>query len=62
MAMLIAEAHAFRGEKSIALSWLERAYVQKDIFLWLIKGNPLLGNLDSDPRFKAFLRKMNLPE
>jgi TolB-like protein len=62
MAMLIAEAHAFRGENGIALSWLERAYVQKDIFLWLVKSDPLLGNLDSDPRFKAFLRKMNLPE
>jgi len=62
MAMWIAEVHAFRGEKDIALSWLDRAYAQKDIFLWLIKGDPLFRNLDGDPRFKAFLRKMNLPE
>ena len=62
MAMWIAEVHAFRGEKDVALSWLDRAYAQKDIFLWLIKGDPLFSNLDGDPRFKAFLRKMNLPE
>ena len=62
MAMWIAEAHAFRGEKDIALSWLDRAYAQKDIYLWLIKGDPLFRNLDGDPRYKAFLRKMNLPE
>lgn len=62
MAMGIAEVHAFRGEKDIALSWLDRAYAQKDIFLWLIKGDPLFRNLDDDPRFKTFLRKMNLPE
>jgi TolB-like protein/predicted Zn-dependent protease len=62
MAMWIAEAHAFRGEKDIALSWLDRAYAQKDIFLWLIKGDPLFRNLEGDPRYKAFLKKMNLPE
>jgi adenylate cyclase len=62
MAMWIAEVHAFRGEKDIALSWLDRAYAQKDIFLWLIKGDPLLRNLDGDPRYRAFLRTMNLPE
>ena len=62
MAMWIAEAHAFRGEKDSALSWLDSAYAQKDIFLWLIKGDPLFRNLDGDPRYKTFLRKMNLPE
>jgi tetratricopeptide (TPR) repeat protein len=62
MAMWIAEVHAFRGEKDIALSWLNRAYAQKDIFLWLIKGDPLFRNLDGDPRFNAFMRKMNLSD
>jgi hypothetical protein len=32
-----------------------------DIFLWVIQGDPLLSNVDGDPRYKAFLRKMNLP-
>lgn len=62
MAVWIAEVHSFRSEKDIALAWLDRAYAQKDIFLWLIKGDPLFSNLDGDPRFKAFLRKMKLPE
>jgi hypothetical protein len=30
--------------------------------LYLIKGDPFFKNLDGDPRYKAFLRKMNLPE
>ena len=35
---------------------------QKDPSLYLFKGDPLLKNLESDPRHKAFLRKMNLPD
>jgi tetratricopeptide (TPR) repeat protein len=62
MAMWIAEAHAFRGQKDQAFTWLDRAYAQKDIWLWTIKGDPLLKNLQAEPRYKAFLRKMNLPE
>jgi TolB-like protein len=62
MAMWIAEAHAFRGQKDQAFTWLERAYAQKDIFLWSIKGDPLLKNIEADPRYKLFLRKMKLPE
>jgi hypothetical protein len=42
--------------------WLDRAYAQKDEDLYIIKGNPLLGNVAHDPRYAAFLRKMNLPE
>ena len=30
--------------------------------LYFIKVDPLLKNLEADPRYKAFLRKMNLPE
>jgi TolB-like protein len=62
MAMWIAEAHAFRDKKDFALSWLDRAYVQKDAWLWQVKGDPLFKKLHGDPRYKAFLRKMNLPE
>jgi TolB-like protein/Tfp pilus assembly protein PilF len=62
MAMWIAEAQAFRGQKDQAFRWLDRAYSQKDTWLWSIKGDPLLKNLEGDPRYKAFLRKMNLPE
>ena len=62
MAMGIAEAYAFNGRKDQAFNWLEKAYAQKDIFLWAIKGDPFLKTLEGDPRYQAFLRKMNLPD
>jgi TolB-like protein/Tfp pilus assembly protein PilF len=58
----IARAYAFRGEKDHAFEWLNRAYDMHDEDLYFIKGDPLLKNLEGDPRYKAFLRKMNLPE
>jgi TolB-like protein/Flp pilus assembly protein TadD len=58
----IAQVHAFRGETDEAFRWLDIAFAQKDAALEYIKGNPLLKNLEEDPRYKAFLRKMNLPE
>jgi tetratricopeptide (TPR) repeat protein len=58
----IARIHAFRGEPDQAMEWLERAYSQHDEDLFFIKGDPLLKNLEKDPRYKAFLKKMNLPE
>ena len=58
----IAEAYAYRGEADKAFEWLDRAYDQKHAWLYMIKGNPLLKNLERDPRYKAFLHKMNLPE
>jgi TolB-like protein/cytochrome c-type biogenesis protein CcmH/NrfG len=58
----IADIHAFRGEFDQVFTWLNRAYLQRDGELWWIKGDPLLNNLHSDPRYKAFLRKMDLPE
>jgi hypothetical protein len=42
--------------------WLDRAYIQKDVELYWIKGDPLLKNLENDPRYKVFLRKMKLTE
>jgi TolB-like protein len=58
----IAEAHAFRREIDEAFEWLNHAYQQKDVELYAIKGEPLLKALEPDTRYKAFLRKMNLPE
>jgi TolB-like protein len=55
-------AYAARGQRDQAFEWLERAYATKDVSLWAIKGHPFLKNLEQDPRYKAFLRKMNLPE
>jgi TolB-like protein/Flp pilus assembly protein TadD len=61
-AYVVAQVHAYRGDIEQALAWLDRAYRQKDVALYRVKGDPLLKNLEPDPRYKAFLRKMNLPE
>ena len=61
-AYVLAQVHAYRGEIEQALAWLDRAYRQKDVALYRVKGDPLLKNLEPDPRYQAFLRKMNLPE
>jgi TolB-like protein len=58
----VAEVHAYRGEADQAFNWLDRAYVQRDDGLTHLNRDPLLGNLRGDPRYKAFLRKMNLPD
>ena len=60
-AYLVAVTYAYRGDKELALQWLERAYVQKDGNLTEILGEQLFKGMADDPRFKAFLRKMNLP-
>jgi hypothetical protein len=61
-ALDVAQVYAFRGEPDGAMHWLERAYAQKDPWLFQIKFSWLLKSLEVDPRYKAFLRKMNLPE
>jgi TolB-like protein len=58
----VAEIYAYRGNRDEALKWLERAYVQKDATLKWILRDPSMAKLESDPRYKAFLRKMNLSE
>jgi hypothetical protein len=58
----IAEVYAYRGEAEQALHWLDRAYVQKDSTLYMVKGEWPLRGLAGDSRYLAFLRKMNLPE
>jgi len=57
----IAEVHAFRGEIDKAFEWLDRAYTQRDGGFSEMKGDPLLKNLERDPRYKALLRKLKLP-
>jgi TolB-like protein len=59
-ALGIAEAYAFRGQLDEAMQWIERAFIQKDVGLYAIKGDPPLKNLDSDRRYQAFLKKMKL--
>ena len=57
----VAEIYAFRREKDKAFEWLEKAYKGREVRLTYLKGDPLLKNLEGDPRHRAFLKKMNLP-
>jgi tetratricopeptide (TPR) repeat protein len=61
-AFFVAQTYAYRGDHDRALEWLDRAYSQKDAYLVEITGEPMFKNLANDPRYKAFLRKMKLPE
>ena len=61
-AMGVVHAYAYRGQAEQALKWLERAYAEKDTDLALVKGDPLMKNLEGNPRYMAFVRKIRLPE
>ncbi len=61
VAYQIAEIYAFRGDGDAAMEWLNRAYTLRDGGLTIMKGDPLLKKIEKDPRFVAFLQKMNLP-
>ena len=60
-ALQIAEIYAFRNQSDEAFEWLDRAYAQRDSGLIFTKVDPLLKSLHNDPRFAAFLKKLNLP-
>jgi TolB-like protein/DNA-binding winged helix-turn-helix (wHTH) protein/Flp pilus assembly protein TadD len=57
----IAQVYAFRNQSDEAFEWLDRAYAQSDGGLIFTKVEPLLKSLHNDPRFTAFLKKLNLP-
>ena len=57
---LIVQLHAYRREIEEAFAWLETAYNKKDSWLYWIKSDPLLKNIQDDSRYKAYLKKMNL--
>jgi tetratricopeptide (TPR) repeat protein len=57
----IAVVFAHAGDPDRAFEWLERARVQNDGGLALIKLDPQLRALRGDPRYAALLRKLDLP-
>jgi tetratricopeptide (TPR) repeat protein len=60
-AFYVAMTYAHRGDHEHAMEWLERAYRQKDAWLaTTIVGEHVFKAIADDPRYKAFLRKMNL--
>ena len=58
----IAQVYAFRNQSDEAFEWLDRAYAQRDSGLIGTKVDPLLKSLHNDPRYAAFLKKLNLPQ
>ncbi|MBV8405060.1 MAG: hypothetical protein JO203_12795 [Gammaproteobacteria bacterium] len=60
--MQVAQAYAYRGERTKALDWLDRAVEQRDPGIINIKTDPMFAALRGDVRYKAVLRRMNLPE
>jgi hypothetical protein len=59
----IALIYAHRNHLDRASVWLDCAYHERDGALPLyLKGDPMLKNLQHDPRYEAILRKLKLPE
>jgi adenylate cyclase len=61
-AFQIASVHAWRGDKTKAFEWLDRAYSQRDGGMAMIKYDPFLVSLRGDPRYAALVKKLGLPE
>jgi len=55
----IAEVYAQWGDADNAMSWIERGYIIRDPGLQFINTDDLFDPIREDPRFQAFLRKMN---
>jgi len=58
----ISQVYSARGELDEAFSWLDRAYSQNDVDLPFVRCYLSWAPVRQDPRFRAFLKKMNLPE
>jgi adenylate cyclase len=58
----VATIYAWRGERQKALDWLERVASQGNGGIACIKSDPFYAELHDSPRFKALLRKLELPE
>ena len=60
LAFQIAMCFAVRGNADAAFEWLERAYLQRDSGLSLVKRWWVLAPIHGDPRWNPFLTKMGL--
>ncbi len=60
-AYFFAEVYVGLGEKEQALASLEKAYADRSSFLMLLKSDPEMDSLRSEPRFKDLLRRVGLP-
>jgi TolB-like protein len=60
--LAIAELHAVRGNVDQSFNWLNRACLDNPECAIFIKPDSAFNSIRGDPRYKALLRKMNLPE
>jgi tetratricopeptide (TPR) repeat protein len=58
----IAEIYAWRKEESKALEWLEKSYAEHNHAVNEVGYYPLFAPIRQTAGFKAFLRKLNLPQ
>ncbi len=58
----IARVYAWSGDADRAFEWLDRAHAQRDTQLPTLTFDPLVAGLRGDPRYKAMVKKLNLPE
>jgi len=56
----VAQVYAGLGERDQAFQWLEKSYQDHATDLFLIKVDPTLDNLHSDPRFADLVRRVGL--
>jgi tetratricopeptide (TPR) repeat protein len=56
----IAEAYASFGDADKAFDWLNKAVTGDPGIIWF-RYDPLLAGLSADPRYRAILKRMNLP-
>ena len=57
-----AEVYIGLGDKEQAFASLEKAYADRSMVLTLLKVDPELDSLHSDPRFKDLVRRVGLPQ
>ena len=60
--LYIAILYAQTENDEKTLEWLERGFDNYDADMPYIKEIPIFDFVSNEPRFKAILRKMNLPE
>jgi TolB-like protein/Tfp pilus assembly protein PilF len=58
---MIGRIYAALGEKDEAFRWLNTAYKERAPWMVLLKRDPRLDGLRSDPRYEALLAQMNFP-
>jgi len=58
----MATVHVGLDERGQALTFLEKAYADRSMFLTFVKADPELDSLHSDPRYADLLRRMGLPQ